>query len=76
MDQCFSVRWDGSYIDEVGEWYFVAVFFLNGEPVALAGNDFRAYPFMVVPEFMIGGIASIASMFAVLAYKRYRQAGR
>ncbi|GBC74543.1 hypothetical protein HRbin05_00585 [archaeon HR05] len=31
---------------------------------------------MVVLEFMIGDIASIASMFAVLAYKRYRQAGR
>ncbi|MEM2101604.1 MAG: hypothetical protein QXP69_04910 [Candidatus Nitrosocaldus sp.] len=73
MDQCFSVHWDGSHIDQVGEWYFVAVFFLNNDPVALVGNDFRVYPFMVVPEFMIGGVASVASMFAALAYKRYRQ---
>ncbi|MDW8276245.1 MAG: hypothetical protein RMJ59_07710 [Candidatus Nitrosocaldus sp.] len=72
MDQCFSVRWDGVHIDEVGEWYFVAVFFLNNDPVALAGDDFRVYPFMVVPEFMVGGVASIVSMLAVLAYRRYR----
>ncbi len=71
MDQCFSVSWDGSYINQVGEWYFVAVFFLNGDPVALAGDDFRIDPFMVVPEFMVGGIASVASMFALLTYKRY-----
>ncbi|MEM4278245.1 MAG: hypothetical protein QW776_04710 [Candidatus Nitrosocaldus sp.] len=75
MDQCFSVRWDGSHINQVGEWYFVAVFFLNNDPVALTGDDFRVYSFMVVPEFMIGGVASVASMFALLVYK-YKQAGR
>ncbi|MEM4340730.1 MAG: hypothetical protein QW319_04235, partial [Candidatus Nitrosocaldus sp.] len=61
--------------NQVGEWYFVAVFFLNNDPVALTGDDFRVYSFMVVPEFMIGGVASVASMFALLVYK-YKQAGR
>lgn len=74
MDQCFSVTWDGTHLNQPGEWYFVAVFKLNGEPVALAGDDFRVYSFLVVPEFMLGSIAAVgSSVAALMLYKRKRQ---